>query len=67
MATFKSLLKIITKTGQAITCDELPYDFITVYKGQIAAHLNSSIRPIWFFLPRDLTKQELSSRSWKII
>jgi hypothetical protein len=52
--------------GKSATCPELRYQFVTFYNGAYAAHMNSSIGPIWFPLVR-FTEDEMNSRRWAIL
>lgn len=52
--------------GKSITCPELRYQFITFYNGAYAAHMNSSIGPIWFPMI-NFTEGEMNSRKWVVL
>jgi hypothetical protein len=54
------------EAGKSATCPELRYEFITLYNGAYAAHMKSSIGPIWFPLV-GFTKDEKDSKDWVIL
>jgi len=54
------------RAGKAATCPELRYEFITFYNNAYAAHMNSSIGPIWFPLV-GFTEAERKSKDWVIL